>query len=63
MAAVNYSYDPMEECVFEFAELPKKLAQLQGDGSWKDVPFTVSGKRITVPVRLECAEIAIFKME
>ena len=62
MAAVNYSYDPMEECVFEFAELPKQLAQLQGDGSWKSVPFTVSGSRITVPVRLECAEIAIFKM-
>ena len=52
----------MEECVFEFAELPKQLAQLQGDGSWKSVPFTVSGSRITVPVRLECAEIAIFKM-
>ncbi|MBQ6598254.1 MAG: hypothetical protein IJH79_11940 [Lentisphaeria bacterium] len=62
MAVVNYSYDPMEECVFEFAELPKQLAQLQGDGSWKSVPFTVSGSRITVPVRLECAEIAIFKM-
>ena len=63
MAAVNYSFDPVEECVFEFAELPKQLAQLQGDGSWKSVPFTVSGKQITVPVRLECAEIAIFKMD
>jgi hypothetical protein len=63
MAAVNYSFDPMEECVFEFAELPKQLAQLQGDGSWKSVPFTVSGSRITVPVRLECAEIAIFKLD
>ena len=63
MAAVNYSYDPIEECVFEFAELPKQLAQLQGDGSWKSVPFTVSGSRITVPVRLECAEIAIFKLD
>ena len=62
MAAVNYSFDPVEECVFEFAELPKQLAQLQGDGSWKSVPFTVSGNRITVPVRLECAEIAIFKL-
>ena len=63
MAAVNYSYDPIEECVFEFAELPKDLFHLQPDGSWKSVPFTVSGNRITVPVRLECAEIAIFKDE
>ena len=63
MAAVNYSYDPIEECVFEFAELPEKLFHLQPDGSWKSVPFTVSGSRITVPVRLECAEIAIFRDE
>lgn len=63
MAAVNYSFDPIEDCVFEFAELPEKLFHLQPDGSWKSIPFTVSGNRITVPVRLECAEIAIFKDE
>ena len=62
MAAVNYSYDPIEECVFEFAELPKQLVKLQPDGSWISVPFTVTGRRIKLPVRLECAEIAVFKL-
>ena len=62
MAAVNYSFDPMEECVFELTELPELLARLQDDGSWTGIPFTVLGNRITVPVRLECAEIAVFKL-
>ena len=62
MAAVNYSYDPMEECVFELTDLPEQIFHLQCNGSWTSVPFTVSGNRITIPIRLECAEIAIFKL-
>ena len=40
---------------------PDRIELLQGDGSWKNVPFSAEGKRITVPVRLECAQIAVFR--
>lgn len=60
MAAVNYSFDPMEECLFEISEPPKEIRHLDSDGSWKKVLFTIRGNRIMIPVRLECAEVAIF---
>ena len=62
MAAVNYSFDPMEECLFEMRESPEEILHLQPNGSWKKVSFSVRENRITIPVRLECAEVAIFKM-
>ena len=62
MAAVNYSYDPLDECIFELKVLPAQLELLQNNGSWVSIPFTVSENRITVPVRLECAEFVILRL-
>ena len=61
LAAANLAYDPWPECVFELERIPVRIEQLQSDGSWKNVPFTASGNRITVPVRLECAQVAVFR--
>ena len=61
LAAANLAYDPWPECVFELKQIPDRIELLQGDGSWKTVPFSAEGKRITVPVRLECAQIAVFR--
>ncbi|MBE6372048.1 MAG: hypothetical protein E7055_08245 [Lentisphaerae bacterium] len=62
LAAANLAYDPWPECVFELKQIPDRIELLQGDGSWKTVPFSAEGKRITVPVRLECAQIAVFRI-
>ena len=61
-AAVNYGYDPLEELLFELPGKPVKIQQLLPDGNWKETAFSGKGGLYRLPVRLDCAEIAVFRI-
>ena len=62
-ALVNYGYDPLESLEFTVKNCPRQIAVLQGDGTWKDVAFTVNGKTVTLEYPLNCAEFIIMKLK
>lgn len=61
-AVVNYGYDPLEKLLFEFPGKPEVIQQLMPDGSWKDTGFSEKDGIFQIPVRLECAELAVFRI-
>ena len=62
MAAVNYGFDPLEELLFELPQQPESIQQLLPDGSWEDVAFSEKKGVFHVQSKLDCAEIAVFKL-
>ena len=61
-AAVNYGFDPLEELLFELPGKPEKIQQLQPDGNWKETVFSEKDGMYRLPVKLDCAEIAVFRI-
>jgi len=45
-----------------FYDLPVKIQQLLPDGNWKETAFSEKGGMYRLPVRLDCAEIAVFRL-
>ena len=45
-----------------FYDLPVKIQLLLPDGNWKETFFTEQDGKYRLPVRLDCAEIAVFRI-
>ena len=62
-ALTNYGYDPLEKLEFTVKNCPRRIEVLQGDGSWKELPFTAKGNTVTLEYVLNCAEFIIMRLK
>ena len=58
----NLGFDPMETVSIRCAAKPAKAEILQASGRWKALPFNWNKGIMELPVRLECYELAVFRI-
>ena len=58
----NLGFDPMETVSIRCAAKPAKAESLQASGRWKALPFNWNKGIMELPVRLECYELAVFRI-
>ncbi len=61
-AFYNLSYDPLDKISLTAAFPAKKVELLQGDGSWKEVPFQQNGNEVVIDKSVACQEVVILKI-
>ena len=59
----NINFDPLKEITLHCAKIPSKIEFLQGDGTWKELPFTVENDDVKVAYQLDCYELVILKID
>ncbi len=59
-AFFNIGLDPVERVTLTVEKIPAKILRLTPAGTWENVPFTVAGDTLTLPVRAEILIPEIF---
>ncbi len=62
LGVFNLGFDPMEPVSVRCARKPAKAEILQAGGRWKILAFNWNTGILEIPVRLECYELAVFRI-